>query len=37
MELRTHPKRLTAKIADFIAACWRDEATDSGEARAASA
>jgi pimeloyl-ACP methyl ester carboxylesterase len=25
IELRTHPKRLTSKIADFVDACWRDQ------------
>ncbi len=24
IELRTHPKRLTAKLADFVAECWGD-------------
>jgi pimeloyl-ACP methyl ester carboxylesterase len=37
IELRTNPKRLTAKIAEFIAACWREEAASGGRARAASA
>jgi pimeloyl-ACP methyl ester carboxylesterase len=36
IELRTNPKRLTAKIAQFVNACWRDEA-EAGEVRAASA
>jgi len=39
IELRTHPQRLTAKIADFLAECWRDDADDAlGDgARAATA
>ena len=36
IELRTNPKRLTAKIADFIAGCWR-EAGEERRARVASA
>jgi pimeloyl-ACP methyl ester carboxylesterase len=35
-ELRTNPKRLTDKIADFIAACWR-EVGEAREARIARA
>jgi pimeloyl-ACP methyl ester carboxylesterase len=37
IELRTHPKRLTDKITEFIAGCWRETAGASGPARAASA
>jgi pimeloyl-ACP methyl ester carboxylesterase len=37
IELRTHPKRLTAKIADFIDDCWGAEAEEQGRARLASA
>jgi pimeloyl-ACP methyl ester carboxylesterase len=37
VELRTHPKRLTGKIADFIAACWREAGEERGRARVASA
>jgi pimeloyl-ACP methyl ester carboxylesterase len=37
MELRTNPKRLTAKIADFIATCWREVGEEYGRARVASA
>jgi pimeloyl-ACP methyl ester carboxylesterase len=37
MELRTNPKRLTAKIADFIAGCWREVEEEQGQARLASA
>jgi pimeloyl-ACP methyl ester carboxylesterase len=36
LELRTDPKRLTGKIAEFIASCWR-EVGEGREARAASA
>jgi pimeloyl-ACP methyl ester carboxylesterase len=36
IELRTHPERLTAKIADFVDECWREE-TKPAERRAASA
>jgi pimeloyl-ACP methyl ester carboxylesterase len=36
MELRTNPKRLTGKITDFIAECWR-EAGEERKARLASA
>jgi pimeloyl-ACP methyl ester carboxylesterase len=28
LELRTHPKRLTGKIAKFVADCWRTEAAE---------
>jgi pimeloyl-ACP methyl ester carboxylesterase len=28
IELRTHPKRLTAMIADFIDDCWREQASE---------
>jgi pimeloyl-ACP methyl ester carboxylesterase len=28
LELRTHPKRLTGKIAKFVADCWRPEAAE---------
>jgi pimeloyl-ACP methyl ester carboxylesterase len=38
IELRTHPARLTAKIAEFVDECWRtDEDSVAGDARAASA
>lgn len=40
VELRTHPKRLTAKIAEFVASCWAEEGAASGgrrRSRAASA
>ena len=38
IELRTHPKRLTAKIAEFIEGCWKGGAKASaGRGRAASA
>jgi pimeloyl-ACP methyl ester carboxylesterase len=38
LELRTNPQRLTAKIAEFISGCWRDEAAPAeGDRRAASA
>jgi hypothetical protein len=38
LELRTHPRRLTGKIAEFISACWRDEAAPAvGDRQAASA
>jgi pimeloyl-ACP methyl ester carboxylesterase len=36
MELRTNPKRLTAKIADFIATCWREVGEEYGRAQVAS-
>jgi pimeloyl-ACP methyl ester carboxylesterase len=36
IELRTHPKRLTGKIAKFVSDCWRAEQTERS-ARAASA
>jgi pimeloyl-ACP methyl ester carboxylesterase len=36
LELRLRPDRLTAQIAEFIGACWRDEPAASGR-RAASA
>ena len=38
IELRTHPARLTAKIAEFVDECWREgeDAVENG-ARAASA
>jgi pimeloyl-ACP methyl ester carboxylesterase len=36
IELRTHPKRLTAKIADFVDECWQEE-TKPAARRAASA
>jgi pimeloyl-ACP methyl ester carboxylesterase len=37
IELRTNPQRLTAKIADFIASCWREDAGEERAARVASA
>lgn len=37
VELRTHPKRLTGKIADFIAGCWQEPRAKRGRARVASA
>jgi pimeloyl-ACP methyl ester carboxylesterase len=38
LELRTHPKRLTVKIAEFLDSCWGDDADErAGTARAASA
>jgi pimeloyl-ACP methyl ester carboxylesterase len=38
IELRTRPKRLTGKIAKFVADCWRDEtALAGGRRRAATA
>jgi len=36
VELRTHPKRLTTKIAEFVDECWREE-TKPAARRAASA
>ncbi len=37
IELRTNPQRLTAKIADFIAGCWRGVGEERGRAKVASA
>jgi pimeloyl-ACP methyl ester carboxylesterase len=38
IELRTHPDRLTAKIAEFVDECWRsDEDSVAADTRAASA
>jgi pimeloyl-ACP methyl ester carboxylesterase len=38
IELRTHPARLTAKIADFVDECWQEGEDDAeDDARAASA
>jgi pimeloyl-ACP methyl ester carboxylesterase len=37
IELRTNPKRLTAKIADFIASCWREAGEERAAAQVASA
>ncbi len=33
IELRTNPKRLTGKIAEFIADCWKEERAASGVGR----
>jgi pimeloyl-ACP methyl ester carboxylesterase len=33
IELRTHPKRLTAEIAEFVATCWAEEAMAAGGRR----
>lgn len=30
LELRTHPARLTAKIAEFVTECWGESTTDAG-------
>jgi pimeloyl-ACP methyl ester carboxylesterase len=37
IELRTNPQRLTGKITDFIAGCWREAGEEQAAARAASA
>jgi pimeloyl-ACP methyl ester carboxylesterase len=37
IELRTRPARLTAKIAEFVEECWREEPAASSGRRAASA
>jgi pimeloyl-ACP methyl ester carboxylesterase len=33
IELRTHPKRLTAEIAEFVASCWAEEGAAAGGRR----
>jgi pimeloyl-ACP methyl ester carboxylesterase len=37
IELRTNPKRLTGKITDFIAECWREVGEEQAAERAATA
>jgi pimeloyl-ACP methyl ester carboxylesterase len=36
IELRTNPKRLTGKIAEFIDGCWGEDGSEAGRRRAAS-